>query len=120
MQFKKARLDLNQIRRPFSAGKGGGGGAKEEAERRAYREAEKAQMLAKRVEQTMAKVCFLALSSLSPVCLLHAADQLMYAIWTCHNYSFSIVNHNCQQYCVFALAKAVVAVALQHTIANGS
>lgn len=59
MQFKKARLDLNQIRRPFSAGKGGGagGGAKEEAERRAYREAEKAQMLAKRVEQTMAKVC---------------------------------------------------------------
>ena len=63
MQFKKARLNLNQIRRPPSAGKGLVG-AKEDAERRAYREAEKAQMLAKRVEQTMAKVCCLALLSI--------------------------------------------------------
>ena len=61
LQFKKARLNPNQIRRPPSAGKGGGG--KEDAERRAYREAEKAQMLAKRVEQTMAKVHCLALFS---------------------------------------------------------
>ena len=63
MQFKKARLSLNQIRRPPSAGKGLGG-AKEDAERKAYREAEKAQVLAKRVEQTMAKVCHLTLSSI--------------------------------------------------------
>ncbi len=52
LQFKKARLNSNQIRRPPSAGKGG----KEDAERRAYREAERAQILAKRVEQTMMKV----------------------------------------------------------------
>ncbi len=52
LQFKKARLNPNQIRRPPSAGKGG----KEDAERRAYREAERAQILAKRVEQTMMKV----------------------------------------------------------------
>lgn len=73
-------MDLNQIRRPFSAGKGGGGGgggAKEEAERRAYREAEKAQMLAKRVEQTMAKVKFMAPFSILLVCVLCAADQFI-------------------------------------------
>jgi len=52
LQFKKARLNPNQIRRPPIAGKGG----KEDAERRAYREAERAQILAKRVEQTMMKV----------------------------------------------------------------
>ncbi|KAL0041481.1 hypothetical protein WJX79_004991 [Trebouxia sp. C0005] len=51
MHFKKARLNPNQIRRPPSAGKGG----KEDAERRAYREAERAHILAKRVEQTMMK-----------------------------------------------------------------
>ena len=48
-------MNPNQIRRPPSAGKSG----KEDAERRAYREAERAQMLAKRVEQTMMKVCIL-------------------------------------------------------------
>ncbi len=56
LQFKRARMDPNQIRRPPSAGKGGG---KEDAERRAWREAERAQMLAKRVEQTMMKVCII-------------------------------------------------------------
>ena len=73
MQFKKARLDLNEIRRPPSAGKGIGG-AKEDAERRAYREAEKAQMLAKRVEQTMAKVSCLALL---PVYLIACCVELI-------------------------------------------
>lgn len=51
MNFKKARLNPNQIRRPPSAVKGG----KEDVERRAFREAERAQVLAKRVEQTMMK-----------------------------------------------------------------
>ena len=73
MQFKKARLHLNQMQRPPSAGKGLSG-AKEDAERRAYREAEKAQMLAKRVEQTMAKVSCLALL---PVYLITCCVQLM-------------------------------------------
>ncbi|KAL3160989.1 hypothetical protein ABBQ38_009378 [Trebouxia sp. C0009 RCD-2024] len=52
MNFKKARLDLDQIRRPPSAGEGT---ARADAERRAYKQVEKAQMMAKRVEQTMAK-----------------------------------------------------------------
>ena len=55
-------MNPNQIRRPPSAGKGG----KEDAERRAYREAERAQVLAKRVEQTMMKVC---------ISLLHHMDS---------------------------------------------
>lgn len=59
LQFKKARLDLDQIRRPPSAGEGT---ARADAERRAYKQVEKAQMMAKRVEQTMAKVNCLALA----------------------------------------------------------
>ena len=53
LQFKKARINPDPFRRPPSAGKGGG---KDEVERRAYREAERAHLLAKRVEQTMMKV----------------------------------------------------------------
>lgn len=51
MNFKKARINPGQFRRPPSAGKSG----REDAERRAYREAERASLLAKRVEQTMQK-----------------------------------------------------------------
>ena len=53
LQFKKARINPDPFRRPASASKGGG---KDEVERRAYREAERAHLLAKRVEQTMMKV----------------------------------------------------------------
>ena len=66
-------MNPNQIRRPPSASKGG----KEDAERRAYREAERAQMLAKRVEQTMMKVRISILHHMNSVTnALHAVAVL--------------------------------------------
>lgn len=53
VQFKKARINPGQIKRPPSANRG-----REDAERKVYKETARADLLAKRVEQTMQKVCF--------------------------------------------------------------
>lgn len=57
LQFKRARINPALFKRPPSAGK-----AREEAERKYNREAERASLLAKRVEQTMQKVCLFMLT----------------------------------------------------------